>query len=190
MMMMMMMMMFMISQVMSRTSTPQGMSPINEKKQESVLESCPIGNDDMDVDYQPGNGWRRLDVTVDSGAANSVINGDKHPNIPREESEGSRKGLVYQGPGSERIANREQKKFEEIPFGQKLSHNMTFQDARVRKPLAAVSGITAKDNLVMFDKQGSFIVPANCEESKEIRRLIDRAAGEERRLHHAGLDQG
>ena len=51
---------------------------------------------------------------------------------------------------------------------------MTFQDAKVRKPLAAVSGITDKNNIVLFDKNGSFIAPANCPEVTEIRRLINQ----------------
>ena len=49
---------------------------------------------------------------------------------------------------------------------------MTFQDAAVRKPLAAVSGITEKGNIVLFDKKGSFIAPANCPETNTIRELI------------------
>ena len=71
-----MLLMCLVIQVMCRTK--------QESSQESVLDICSFGSDDMDVDYQPGNGWRRMDVTVDSGAANSVIDGDKHPNIPRE----------------------------------------------------------------------------------------------------------
>ena len=128
----------------------------------------------MDVDECPGAGWRRIDVTVDSGAANSVINGDDFPNAPREESEGSRRGLVYQGPGSERIPNRGQKKFQVKPDSHSKPRNMTFQDAKVRKPLAAVSGITEKNNIVLFDKKGSFIAPADCAEVAEIRRLINQ----------------
>ncbi len=51
---------------------------------------------------------------------------------------------------------------------------MTFQDAKVRKALAAVSGITEKINIVLFDKKGSFIAPADCAEVVEIRRLINQ----------------
>ena len=79
----------------------QGPDPV----QEEILDLCPLKSDDMEVDESPGTGWRRVDVTVDSGAANSVVNGDGYPHIPTEESEGSRRGLVYQGPGSERIPN-------------------------------------------------------------------------------------
>ena len=38
--------------------------------------------------------------------------------------------------------------------------------------MAAVSGITEKNNIVLFDKKGSFIAPANCPEVNAIRELI------------------
>ena len=50
--------------------------------------------------------------------------------------------------------------------------NMVVQDAPVRKPLAAVSGITHKNNLVLFDQEGSFIAPGDAPEVKQIRKLI------------------
>ena len=49
---------------------------------------------------------------------------------------------------------------------------MTFQDAVIRKPLAAVSGITEKGNVVLFDRKGSFIAPEDAPEVKTIRELI------------------
>ena len=52
----------------------------------------------------------------------------------------------------------------------------TFQDAVVRKPLAAVSGIKDKENIVLFDKKGSFISRANCPEVQYIRRLVHAPA--------------
>ena len=44
-----------------------------------------------------GDGETIEEVKLDrnSGAANSVFNGDDFPNVPREDSEGSRKALVY-----------------------------------------------------------------------------------------------
>ena len=35
----------------------------------------------------------------------------------------------------------------------------TFQAAEVRKPLLAVSSVNDKGNLVLFDNEGSFIIP-------------------------------
>ena len=60
----------------------------------------------------PGTGWKVMKATVDSGAAHSVFNGDDWPMIPREESEGSRRGQVYLGPGCEKIPNRGQKRLK------------------------------------------------------------------------------
>ena len=125
--------------------------------------------DDKDVD----NGeWENMEVTVDSGAAHSVADGNTWPTIPRRESEGSKNGSYYLGPGKERIPNRGQKSLSIKTEGNKNIRRMTFQDAEVRKPLAAVSGITEKDNVVLFDRKGSFIAPANCPEVKTIRELI------------------
>ena len=59
--------------------------------------------DDMRVERE---GWQKVDVTVDSGAAHSVANGDAWPKVSRQEPEGSRNGSVYLGPGKERIPNR------------------------------------------------------------------------------------
>ena len=62
-----------------------------------------------------------------------------------------------------------------VPVETGILGRMTFQDAPVRKPLGAVSGITRKGNLVMFDCKGSFTVPSNAPEVEEIRRLVARA---------------
>ena len=92
--------------------------------------------------------------------------------VPLEESEGSRRGQVYLGPGKERIPNRGQKMYKGYTQGNSRMKNMLVQDAPVRKPLAAVSGITHKNNLVLFDQEGSFIAPGDAPEVKQIRRLI------------------
>ena len=57
---------------------------------------------------------------------------------------------------------------------QSLVRSMTFQHAKVRKPLVAVPGITDENNIVLFDKKGSFIALAECVEVAEIRRLISQ----------------
>ena len=48
------------------------------------------------------DGWAKIDITVDSGAAHSVADGGLcWPSIRFDESEGSRAGSVYLGPGKE-----------------------------------------------------------------------------------------
>jgi hypothetical protein len=125
--------------------------------------------DAMDVEK---SGWNRFDIVVDSGAAQSVADGNLWPSIKRAESEGSRSGAVYLGPGKERIPNRGQKTMNVKTAGSSTVRKMTFQDAAIRKPLAAVSGITDKGNVVLFDKKGSFIAPEDAPEVKTIRELI------------------
>ena len=43
--------------------------------------------------------------------------------------------------------------------GRDISSRVTFQGAKVRKPLLAVSGVIDKGNIVVFDGSGSFILP-------------------------------
>ena len=51
--------------------------------------------------------------------------------------------------------------------------HMTFQDVKVRKPFAAVSGIEEKGNMVIFDWAGSNILPGDAPGVKEIMRTIN-----------------
>ena len=66
---------------------------------------------------------------------------------------------MYLGPGKERIPNRGQKALSVRTAGNTAVRKVTFQDAAVRKPLAAVSGITDKGNAVLFDHRGSLTAP-------------------------------
>jgi hypothetical protein len=140
------------------------------------LDLCPVSPDDMEVDATSRNkGWRKTEVTVDSGAAHSVMDGDTLPGIPREESESSRQGKVYVGPGLEKIPNRGQKKLRVRTAESMEIKGMTMQDAKVRKPLAAVSGLTAKGNGVWFDDEIPSIIPSTAPEMKAIRALVQQA---------------
>ena len=112
-----------------------------------------------------------MEVTVDSGPAHSVADGDIWQTIPRMESPESKAGSVYLGPGKEKIPNRGQKSLSVKTDGNPAVRRMTFQDAAVRKLLAAVPGITDKGNVVLFEKKGSFIAPADCPEVNTIREF-------------------
>ena len=81
---------------------------------------------------------------------------------------------MYLGPGSERLPNKGEKEFKVRMPNARTINRMTFQDAKVRKPLAAVSGMNDKGNLVLFDKAGSFIIPESCQEVYELRALVKK----------------
>ena len=49
---------------------------------------------------------------------------------------------------------------------------MTFQGAKVRKPLLAVSGVIDKGNIVVFAGSGSFILPSSCAGVASVSKVI------------------
>ena len=63
---------------------------------------------------------------------------------------------------------------------------VTFQAAKVAKPLLAVSAINAKGNPVWFDGVNSFIIPASAVELPTIRQNIQNM-GKKIQLH---MEQG
>ena len=135
-----------------------------------------IGNA-MEVDAVGDNG--RMDVTVDSGAGESVANHRSMPQYPLQPSAGSKRGQKYRGPGGEIIPNEGQQR-----IGVKLESGdvraMTFQAAPVRKPLLAVSGACDKNQFVIFDNDGSFICQRSSEEAKQILKLLKKIPKEDK----------
>ena len=68
-------------------------------------------------------------------------------------------------PGREKIDNLGEltvKVRTERHGGGDTSSRVTFQGARVRNPLLAVSGVIDKGNIVVFDGSGSFMLPSSC----------------------------
>ena len=90
-----------------------------------------------------GKRGRYREITVDSGAGESVVNPDDWPNVDLKPSMGSVNGQRYVGLGGEKIDNRREltvKVCTERHGGGDISSRMTFRGAKVRKPLLAVSG--------------------------------------------------
>ena len=71
------------------------------------LDAVTIGN--MSIDSKPvatdGERGRYREITVDSGAGESVVDPDDWPNVDLKPSKGSVKGQRYVGPGGEKIDN-------------------------------------------------------------------------------------
>ena len=78
---------------------------------------------------------------------------------------------MYVGPGSERIPNEGQFK-STVLLEDGGSGSFTFQAAQVRKPLMAASSVNDKGHLVLFDLEGSFLIP-----SQALRELVSQAQG-------------
>ena len=95
-------------------------------------------------------------ITIDSGAAESVLPDSMLPEIPLRESAGSRAGLHYIAANGSRMPNMGEKR---VPFraANGAMSSVLFQVTNARKPLASVSRIVAKGNRVVFGRQGSYI---------------------------------
>ena len=103
------------------------------------------------------SGWRRMRVTVDSGAAESVIPIDEVTNyekVPRVMEE------YFQTASGEPIRNEGEQRIPVVtPSGQ--LKGMTFQACDVTKPLASVKRLMDAGHAVVFapdELGGSFIL--------------------------------
>ena len=67
-----------------------------------------------------------------------------------------------------------------------MKSKVIFQDAKMRRPIVAVSDSTKAGNQVAFDTDESVIMRRDCKEGKQIRALIKRA----RRKVTLELEQG
>ena len=146
------------------------------------LNAVTIGN--MSIDSKPvatdGERGRYREVTVDCGAGESVVNPDEWPNIDLKPSKGSVKGQRYVGPGGEKIDNLGEltvKVRTERHGGGDISSRKTFQGAKVRKPLLALSGVIDKGYIVVFDGSGSFTLPNSCARVASVRKAITGVQG-------------
>ena len=84
------------------------------------------------------------------------------------------------GPGGEKIDNLGEltvKVRTERHGGGDISSRVTFQGAKVRKPLLAVSGVIDKGNIVVFDGCGSFILQNSCAGVASVRKAITGVQG-------------
>ena len=147
----------------------------NSNDGEVDLNAVTIGN--MSIDCKPiatdGERGRYREITVDSGAGESVVNPDGWPHVELKPSKGSVKGQRYGGPGGEKTDNLEELTVRvrtERDGGGDISSPVTFQGAKVRKPLLAVSGVIDKGNFVVFDGSGSFILPISCAGVASVRK--------------------
>ncbi len=110
---------------------------------------------------EDGGGKRRLvsagkgEITIDSGAAESVMPATMLPGEPAVEGDAQRAGVQYVAANGAAMPNRGEKlvKFKSTGDGSKGGLNsIRFQVTDVNKPLAAVSRILDQGNTVVFTR--------------------------------------
>jgi hypothetical protein len=97
-----------------------------------------------------------IEITVDSGAAESVLPSDALPQFPLEETIQSKDGEEFVAANGGIIRNEGERKVSVYTLDWKQK-DITFQVTGVNKALASVSRICDKGHRVVFDSGQSFI---------------------------------
>ena len=104
----------------------------------------------------PATKWRRVRSVMDSGASDNCGPPELAPEVPIEESPGSKRGQRYAAAGGKTIENLGQKMVQmKTDLGQDVVG--TWQMAEVVRPLNSVKKICEKGNRVIFGSEGGVI---------------------------------
>ena len=118
-------------------------------------------------------------VLVDSGAGAKLADGSiEFPEFPLETSEGSLRGQTCQGPGGDaNVVRKLGQRRARLRFGQPLRQQgeVTFQEAKIRRPIMSVGESTEAGNSFWFDEEESVILPRGAKEQAIIRDLVKKA---------------
>jgi hypothetical protein len=106
-------------------------------------------------DWMPG--WQYLSLTVDSGAAETVIPHMMVQSHPIVETQASRSGLNYASATGDPIPNLGEQKLPLLTQEGSL-RAMTFQAAPVDRPLGSVKRMCTSGHTVVFDEEGSYVL--------------------------------
>ena len=103
------------------------------------------------------NGWKRVKVVLDSGAAESVAPRSMAPHFEVRDSPASKAGVYYTSANGGRLDNLGQ---QEVPveFGNGVRAMSTFQIADVSRPLMSVGKVCSLGNRVLFGSNGGVIM--------------------------------
>ena len=142
------------------------------------LGAVSVANIEFEQRQQQQGRGRCHEITVDTGAGESVVSPEEWPAQQVRPSAGSQRGQCYVGPGGERIANMGETavklRMEQVHQPDVLG-KVTFQAAKVRKPLLAVSSMTSKNNMLVFHRDCPCVIPAGDPIMQRIIALVEQA---------------
>ena len=123
-----------------------------------LRHECPINamnNSEEWAQWYPG--WQYLALTVDSGAAETVIPHMLVKDHPIYETTASKSGLNYASATGDPIPNLGEQKLPLLTNEGSL-RAMTFQAAPVDRPLGSVKRMCNSGHTVVFDDEGSYVL--------------------------------
>ena len=100
--------------------------------------------------------WEILELAVDSGASETVINEEMVGSVTMQEGPASRRGVKYEVANGVRIPNLGEKRFSGTSE-EGVERTLTAQVCDVNKALLSVRKVVAAGNRVIFDSDGNFV---------------------------------
>ena len=128
--------------------------PMTEKGMERISALATIFPDEINSITE--DGWEAIEMTVDSGASETVIGVNMLDGVEIRDGELKKRGVVYEVANGVRIPNLGEKRFIGIS-DEEISRKITAQVCDVNKPLLSVRKLVDNGNRVVFDKDGSYI---------------------------------
>jgi predicted small secreted protein len=123
----------------------------NNKKSKGMITSLmtvmPAG-----VNTIGATDWEEIDMAVDSGASETVVNEEMITNVETEPGAASKRGVQYEVASGELIPNLGEKNF--VAVGESgIRRKMKAQVCDVNKALLSVARMVEAGNRVVFEKQ-------------------------------------
>ena len=113
--------------------------------------------------------YRKIQILVDSGAAENVLPPDLFPGMEVREGEAKRNQVKYMTADGNEIPNLGELDLAFRTFeGHKCG--IRFQLADVKRPLLSVTALTSKGNTVTFNESGGTIVSQDGKQRIEFQR--------------------
>ena len=129
----------------------------DDNDEEDGIPIMALFSPDTEINHlKQGPRWVKLETVVDSGDAESVVPVQMAPWVPRQESEGSKRGQTYLSASGEKLPNMGEKKFDMVTSEGNWAQ-ATYQVAEVTKPLCSVSKMCDKGNRVVFELGGGYV---------------------------------
>ena len=103
------------------------------------------------------DGWEEIEITVDSGACDTVLPSKMLAGVPLEETEASRKGEEYEVANGHVIYNEGMKRCIMMTKGSATPKGIIFQVSDVHKPLMSVGSMADAGFECLLGKAGGFL---------------------------------
>ena len=111
----------------------------------------------MTISSTARDGWEVIEITIDSGACDTVFPSSMLSMIKTESTEASRNGEEYEVANGNFIVNEGQKRCLMMTPGSATPKGVVFQVSDVHKPLMSVGAMADAGYEVLFKKEGGYM---------------------------------